>query len=438
MSLQLITLLPPILNPTPLPIFPTPKEHIDAILDEQIISTRDGGVQRFLVRWRDHHTSDDTWITSDDLWQIDRDMFEYYQSRLASYSTKSSFLHPGRVGGDTGFRPTISRVYSRRSKKAYPVQSVVAAMAIGRLQRADTSQQRAAVATGAIGSGCRGNRQVAEANTSQQRAVVATDAVNSGCRGNRQVWRVNDQEKILLPASDQSKFYSGDCYIFQYSYPGEDKEEYLIGTWFGKQSVEEDRASATAQASKMVESLKFLPVQARIYEGNEPIQFFSIFQSFIVFKGGLSDGYKKHITESELPDATYTEDGLALFRVQGSGPENMQAIQLEPVASSLSSSYCCILYSGSTVFTWSGNLTTSEDQELVERQLDLIKPNMQSKTQKEGAESEQFWDLLGGKSEYPSQKIGKDAESDPHLFSCTFTKGDLKVTEIYTTSTRTI
>lgn len=53
-----------------------------------------------------------------------------------------------------------------------------------------------------------------------------------------QVWRVNDQEKILLPASDQSKLYSGDCYIFQYSYPGEDKEEYLIGTWFGKQSVE--------------------------------------------------------------------------------------------------------------------------------------------------------------------------------------------------------
>ncbi|KAG5559194.1 hypothetical protein RHGRI_008940 [Rhododendron griersonianum] len=58
------------------------------------------------------------------------------------------------------------------------------------------------------------------------------------CTGNLQVWRINGQEKILLPASDQSKFYSGDCYIFQYSYPGEDKEEYLIGTWFGKQSVE--------------------------------------------------------------------------------------------------------------------------------------------------------------------------------------------------------
>ncbi|KAG8367730.1 hypothetical protein BUALT_Bualt16G0103300 [Buddleja alternifolia] len=228
------------------------------------------------------------------------------------------------------------------------------------------------------------------------------------CTGDLKVWRVDGQLKTLLPASDQTKFYSGDCYIFQYSFPGEEKDEHLIGTWFGKQSVE-----------------------ARIYEGHEPIQFFAIFQSFIVFKGGLSKGYKNYIAEKELPDDTYTEDGLALFRVQGSGPENMQAIQVEPVASSLNSSYCYILHSGSSVFTWSGNLTTSEAQELVERQLDFIKPNMQSKLQKEGAESEQFWDLLGGKSEYPSQKIAREPENDPHLFSCTLSKGDLKVTEVY-------
>ncbi|KAJ6750185.1 hypothetical protein OIU85_000787 [Salix viminalis] len=76
----------------------------------------------------------------------------------------------------------------------------------------------------------------------------------------------------------------------------------------------------------------------------------------------------------------------------------MQALQVEPVAPSLNSSYC---YNDSSVFTWTGNLTTSEDQELMERQLDLIKPNTQSKPQKEG-------------------------ESDPHLFSCIFSKGNLK------------
>ncbi|KAK6935502.1 hypothetical protein RJ641_035657 [Dillenia turbinata] len=53
-----------------------------------------------------------------------------------------------------------------------------------------------------------------------------------------QVWRVSGEEKTLLSTSEQSKLYTGDCYIFQYSYPGDDKEEYLIGTWFGKRSVE--------------------------------------------------------------------------------------------------------------------------------------------------------------------------------------------------------
>ncbi|WOH06883.1 hypothetical protein DCAR_0626312 [Daucus carota subsp. sativus] len=250
------------------------------------------------------------------------------------------------------------------------------------------------------------------------------------CTGNLQVWHVDGDAKTPLSDSNISKFYSGDCYIFQYTYPGDSGEEYIIGTWFGNQSVEEDRNSATSQANKMVESLKFLPVQARICEGNESIQFFSIFQSFLVFKGGFSERYKMYIAEKELPDVTYSEDGLALFRVQGTGPENMQAIQVEAVASSLNSSHCYILHNGSSVFTWFGNLTTSEDQELVERLLDLIKPNMQSRLQKEGSESEQFWDLLGGKSEYPSQKVGRDVESDPHLFSCSFSN-DLKVKEIY-------
>lgn len=52
-------------------------------------------------------------------------------------------------------------------------------------------------------------------------------------------------------------------------------------------------------------------------------------------QGGLSEGYKKYIAEKERQEDTYTEDGLALFRVQGTGPENMQSIQVEPVSSLL-------------------------------------------------------------------------------------------------------
>lgn len=48
-------------------------------------------------------------------------------------------------------------------------------------------------------------------------------------------------------------------------------------------------------------------------------------------QGGLGEGYKRYIAEEEIPDETYKEDGVALFRVQGSGPDNMQAIQVETV-----------------------------------------------------------------------------------------------------------
>lgn len=50
-----------------------------------------------------------------------------------------------------------------------------------------------------------------------------------------------------------------------------------------------------------------------------------------IYQGGLSDGYKNYVAEKEVPDETYQEDGVALFRVQGSGPDNMQAIQVEAV-----------------------------------------------------------------------------------------------------------
>ncbi|KAM0907642.1 hypothetical protein ACQ4PT_015983 [Festuca glaucescens] len=129
-------------------------------------------------------------------------------------------------------------------------------------------------------------------------------------------------------------------------------------------------------------------LQVRLYEGKEPIEFFPIFQNLVIFKGGASTGYKKFVSENGIQDDTYSENGVGLFRVQGSGPDNMQAIQVDT-------------------------------------------PNLQSRMLKEGSEYDQFWKLLGIKSEYPSQKIARDQESDAHLFCCTFSKGVLKVREIF-------
>ena len=65
--LDRIDALIPIPTSLPLNLPFAHKESIDAILDEHIVSTRDGGVHHFLVRWRGQPDSECTWITRDKL-----------------------------------------------------------------------------------------------------------------------------------------------------------------------------------------------------------------------------------------------------------------------------------------------------------------------------------------------------------------------------------
>ena len=64
----------PIPTPLPLNLPYAHKESIDVILDEQIISTRDGGVQHFLIRWWRRPNFDCTWITQDELHHLDTNL----------------------------------------------------------------------------------------------------------------------------------------------------------------------------------------------------------------------------------------------------------------------------------------------------------------------------------------------------------------------------
>ena len=66
-------------------------EQIDEIIDDQIVSTRYGGYQRFLVRWKGLPDSDNTWINREELQWLDLNRLEHYESRGGSHSIESSF-----------------------------------------------------------------------------------------------------------------------------------------------------------------------------------------------------------------------------------------------------------------------------------------------------------------------------------------------------------
>ncbi|KAK4404860.1 Villin-3 [Sesamum angolense] len=250
--------------------------------------------------------------------------------------------------------------------------------------------------------------------------------------GKTEVWRINGSAKTPVPNEDIGKFYSGDCYIVLYTYHShERKEDYYLCCWIGKDSVEEDQKMAAKLSTTMCNSLKGRPVQGRIFQGKEPPQFIAIFQPMVVLKGGLSSGYKNYIADKGLNDETYTADGVALIGISGTSRHNNKAVQVEAVATSLNSNDCFLLQSGSSVFSWHGNQGTFEQQQLVAKVAEFLKPGSTIKHTKEGTESSSFWFALGGKQNYTSKKVSPEVVRDPHLFAFSFNKGKFEVEEIY-------
>ncbi|KAL3339134.1 hypothetical protein AABB24_027987 [Solanum stoloniferum] len=250
--------------------------------------------------------------------------------------------------------------------------------------------------------------------------------------GKLEVWRINGSAKTPVPKEDIGKFYSGDCYVVLYNYHShERRDDYYLCWWIGKDSIEEDQITAVRLASTMCNSLKGRPVLGRVFQGKEPPQFVAIFQPMLVLKGGLSSGYKNYIADKGLNDETYTADSVALIRLSGTSVHNNKAVQVDAVPSSLNSNECFLLQSGSSLFSWHGNQSSYEQQQLAAKVAEFLKPGATVKHTKEGTESSSFWFALGGKQSYTSKKVTPEVSRDPHLFAYSINKGKFEVEEIY-------
>ncbi|XP_059309256.1 villin-2-like [Lycium ferocissimum] len=251
--------------------------------------------------------------------------------------------------------------------------------------------------------------------------------------GKLEVWRINGSAKTPVPKEDIGKFYSGDCYVVLYNYHShERRDDYYLCWWIGKDSIEEDQIMAARLATTMCNSLKGRPVLGRVFQGKEPPQFVAIFQPMLVLKGGLSSGYKNYIADKGLNDETYTADSVALIQLSGTSVHNNKAVQVDAVPSSLNTNECFLLQSGTSLFSWHGNQSTYEQQQLAAKVAEFLKPGAAVKHTKEGTESSAFWFALGGKQSYTSKKVTPEVSRDPHLFAYSFNKGGkFEVEEIY-------
>jgi hypothetical protein len=152
----------------------------------------------------------------------------------------------------------------------------------------------------------------------------------------------------------------------------------------------------------------------------------------VILKGGIGSGYKKLVEEKGVTGETYSSEGIALFRVSGTSIHNNKILQVDAVATSLSSTECFVLQSGNAMFTWLGNSSTYEQQQWAAKVAEFLKPGVAVKHCKEGTESSAFWFALGGKQSYTNRNATQDIIArEPHLYAFSFKNGRLEVTEIF-------
>lgn len=232
-------------------------------------------------------------------------------------------------------------------------------------------------------------------------------------KGKIQVWCVNGSAKSSVPASNHGRFFNSNCYIVQHTFPGERRDDYVIYSWTGHESTSETRSSTAEFVMELTNSLKGA-VEVLVFEGKEPPHFTSLFPKMFIIQGEK------------------VAMGVRLFQVQQSGSHTWQAIEVRKDATSLNSSGCLLLQMETSLILWFGKFSTVEEQEATESLAHSLQPDALSTVSiKEGAETESFWEALGGKKVHPTYREPKESAKDAHLFSCSISKGQLQVTEVF-------
>lgn len=249
-------------------------------------------------------------------------------------------------------------------------------------------------------------------------------------RGKLKVWVIKDFQKVEVSPANYGEFFAGDSYILLYTYMKGKSEEHIIYFWLGNESTPDEKGAAALLTVELDDSMGGKPVQVRVVQGKEPSHFRQLFQGrMIVYQGGNDSGFSKSGGHSGLAD-------VGLFHVKGTSSLNTHAVQVTTAAASLNSQDCFVLVTDSNVFVWSGTASNESEKSVAMNIGTILAGKYQGRAGRavvpvnEGAEPEEFWSALGGKSDYASVAPGEPVPRDARLFSASTATGRFQVEPI--------
>uniref|UniRef100_A0A3Q3CJ21 Advillin n=1 Tax=Haplochromis burtoni TaxID=8153 RepID=A0A3Q3CJ21_HAPBU len=258
-----------------------------------------------------------------------------------------------------------------------------------------------------------------------QPEVAAQERMVDDGTGQVEVWRIENLELAPMDPQWYGYFYGGDCYLILYTYLVNNKKCYLLYMWQGRHATQDELAASAFQAVSLDQKYNGEPVQVRVTMGREPRHFMAIFKGkLVIFEGGTS---RKGSSEPEPP--------VRLFQVHGTDQFNTKTIEVPALATSLNSSDVFLLKSQTGMYLWCGKGSSGDERAMAKEVSSAISQNSPRGSEEiiaEGQEPIEFWELLGGKAPYASDKRLQQVVLDhkPRLFECSNKTGRFIVTEV--------
>ena len=203
---------------------------------------------------------------------------------------------------------------------------------------------------------------------------------------------------MMIKKEELGYYYEEECYIFDIVL--EKLKQHFIIYWIGKESSNVKRTQTAFNAVQLDKKAKIDATLVRVFQGDEIEELTGLFpRGFVLIEGATRQS--SEIKASKI-----------LFQIKTRFTLNPKAAQVPVDASSLNSGDSFSLYNEGTAYIWLGQGSNEGERKFVRS----FAEGMKVVEMEEGSETDEFWDLMGGKKEYDHVLTSEYADFDPRLF----------------------
>ncbi|NXO09362.1 VILI protein, partial [Oriolus oriolus] len=251
--------------------------------------------------------------------------------------------------------------------------------------------------------------------------LAAEQRMVDDASGEVEVWRIEDLQMQPVNPKTYGQFYGGDCYLVLYTYLRSGRPHYVLYMWQGRHASVDEITACALNAIELDKKYGDEAVQVRVTMGKEPRHFLAIFKGkLVIYEGGTSRA------QNSTP-----EPEIRLFQVRGTDEVNTKATEVPARASSLNSNDVFLLTTSQVCYLWCGKGCSGDEREMAKMVADIVS-RRDKHTVLEGQEPAEFWEALGGKAPYASEKRFQEQVThyQPRLFECSNQTGRFIMTEV--------